>query len=79
MIGIIDYKINIAICIDSSILLQYKITMQHNRSLFIFRQDLRLTDNTALLEAVKASREVLPVFILDSEVLQHSPTGDPRL
>ena len=53
--------------------------MQYNRSLFIFRQDLRLTDNTALLEAVKASREVIPVFILDSEVLQHSPTGDPRL
>ena len=37
----------------------------HNRSLFIFRQDLRLRDNTALIEAVKNSKEVFPIFIKD--------------
>lgn len=32
-----------------------------------FRQDLRLRDNLALLEAQKANRPVLPVYILDDE------------
>jgi deoxyribodipyrimidine photo-lyase len=36
-----------------------------NLSLFIFRRDLRLTDNTALIAALKASKEVIPCFIFD--------------
>ena len=36
-----------------------------NKSLFIFRRDLRLDDNSALLSALNASREVLPCFIFD--------------
>ena len=35
------------------------------RSLFIFRRDLRLRDNTALIEAAKRSDEIVPVFIFD--------------
>ncbi len=35
------------------------------RSLFIFRRDLRLDDNTTLIEACEASDEVVPCFILD--------------
>src|SRR6056297_615982 len=32
-------------------------------SVFIFRRDLRLYDNTALIEALKNSEEVIPIFI----------------
>ena len=39
--------------------------MQHNRSLYIFRRDLRLEDNTALVAALKDSKEVIPAFIFD--------------
>ncbi len=39
--------------------------MQHQKSLFIFRRDLRLEDNTALIEALQNSQEVIPVFIFD--------------
>jgi deoxyribodipyrimidine photo-lyase len=35
------------------------------KSLFIFRRDLRLEDNTALIEALKQSEEVIPCFIFD--------------
>ena len=35
------------------------------RSLIWFRNDLRVTDNATLNAAVKASKEVIPVFILD--------------
>jgi deoxyribodipyrimidine photo-lyase len=35
------------------------------KSLFIFRRDLRLADNTGLLEALNTSDVVLPCFILD--------------
>lgn len=36
-----------------------------NKSLYIFRRDLRLEDNTALLCALKESESVLPAFIFD--------------
>ena len=35
------------------------------RSLIWFRNDLRVTDNATLNAAVKASSEVIPVYILD--------------
>jgi deoxyribodipyrimidine photo-lyase len=35
------------------------------RSLFIFRRDLRLEDNTGLIEAMRSSKEVVPCFIFD--------------
>ncbi|MCB0318226.1 MAG: deoxyribodipyrimidine photo-lyase [Bdellovibrionales bacterium] len=34
-------------------------------SLFIFRRDLRLDDNTALIEALTKSEQVIPCFIID--------------
>ncbi|MGD1997844.1 MAG: deoxyribodipyrimidine photo-lyase, partial [Candidatus Dependentiae bacterium] len=39
--------------------------MKHTRALHIFRRDLRLADNTALLHALHNSTEVIPCFILD--------------
>ena len=44
-------------------------------SLFIFRLDLRLKDNTALLECVKNSKNVYPCFIFEPK--QISPTQNP--
>ena len=35
-------------------------------SLFIFTRDLRLEDNSGLIEALKNSDKVLPVFIFDA-------------
>lgn len=37
----------------------------HKRSLFIFRQDLRIHDNTALNLALSESEEVMAIFIFD--------------
>lgn len=39
--------------------------MVYERSLFIFRRDLRLEDNTALLHALANSKEVICAFIFD--------------
>ena len=43
------------------------------RSLFLFHRDLRLHDNTGLLEAHKSSKEVLPCFIFDSRQIEEHP------
>lgn len=42
----------------------------HSLSLHIFRRDLRLHDNTALLEALKSSEQVLPCFIFDKRQIE---------
>ena len=44
-----------------------------SRSLFIFRRDLRLDDNIGLLDAVKNSKEVIPIFILDPRQVEEHP------
>jgi deoxyribodipyrimidine photo-lyase len=41
----------------------------YKKSLFWFRQDLRCYDNTGLIEAIKNSKEILPIFILDSHIV----------
>lgn len=40
------------------------------KSLFVFRRDLRLDDNTALIQALSDSDEVIPCFILDPRQLE---------
>ena len=47
------------------------------RSIFWFRRDLRIADNPALLAAIAASDEILPVFILDQEFISNA--GSKRL
>ena len=44
--------------------------MIHDISLFWFRQDLRLHDNTALEQCLRESRQILPFFIFDTAILQ---------
>ncbi|MBA3751848.1 deoxyribodipyrimidine photo-lyase [Candidatus Dependentiae bacterium] len=39
----------------------------YNTTLFIFRRDLRLEDNTALTKALKNSKEVIPCFIINPD------------
>lgn len=50
--------------------------MQKNyeKSLFIFRRDLRLDDNKALLEACKQSEAVIPCFIFDPRQITKANT-----
>lgn len=50
----------------------------HTRTLFIFRQDLRTRDNTALIEAIKHSKEVLPIFIHDTRAREDFGVDDSR-
>lgn len=42
----------------------------YKTSIFIFRRDLRLNDNTGLLHALSASKEVLPIFIFTPEQVE---------
>jgi len=45
---------------------------KYEKSLFLFRRDLRIEDNTGLINASKFSSEVIPCFIMDSELLKKS-------
>ncbi len=47
--------------------------MIYNLSLFIFRRDLRIIDNTALLEALRVSQKVMLCFIFDDRQIQNHP------
>jgi deoxyribodipyrimidine photo-lyase len=42
-------------------------------SLFLFRRDLRLRDNTGLIKALRESREVIPAFIFDPRQTRRHP------
>jgi len=48
-------------------------------SVFWFRRDLRLEDNTALHQALLNEENVLPIFIFDEEIINELPANDPRL
>lgn len=44
----------------------------YKKSIFIFRRDFRLEDNTSLLKALSQSEEVLPIFILNPNQVESS-------
>lgn len=49
----------------------------YETSLFIFRRSLRLDDNTGLIEALKSSKQVIPIFIFTPEqVVKNSFKSD---
>jgi deoxyribodipyrimidine photo-lyase len=48
-------------------------------SVFWFRRDLRLEDNTALQHALNSGSMVLPIFIFDQNILASLPANDPRV
>ena len=48
-------------------------------TIFWFRRDLRLHDNTGLYHALKSGYKVLPVFIFDTNILGSLPKDDARV
>lgn len=48
-------------------------------SVFWFRRDLRIDDNTALNHALASGYPVVPVFIFDKHILQELPGNDARV
>jgi deoxyribodipyrimidine photo-lyase len=48
-------------------------------SVFWFRRDLRLKDNTALHHALNSDYPVLPIFIFDQNILEELPPDDARV
>lgn len=53
--------------------------MNHPINIFWFRRDLRLDDNIGLYQALRAKYPVFPVFIFDSDILEHLPEHDARV
>lgn len=52
----------------------------YKRSLFIFRRDLRLKDNTGLIQALQSSQQVIPCFIFNPTQLEnHRYRSQPGL
>lgn len=45
---------------------------EFKRSIFLFRRDLRLEDNTGLINACNSSLNVIPCFILDPRILENN-------
>ena len=43
--------------------------MKDQTSLFVFRRDLRITDNTGLMQALRNSEQVVVMFVLDAYLL----------
>lgn len=50
-----------------------------SRAIYWFRNDLRIEDNEALLIAATNSREVIPVYVLDSNWLEGKQLGIKRM
>lgn len=48
-------------------------------TVFWFRRDLRIEDNTALFHALNENEAVLPIFIFDKNILEHLPKNDARV
>jgi len=53
--------------------------MRENISIFWFRRDLRLEDNTALCKALNAGKAVVPIFIFDPNILNELDKDDARV
>jgi deoxyribodipyrimidine photo-lyase len=48
-------------------------------SIFWFRRDLRIVDNTAFFKALELGFPVLPIFIFDTDILGELEKDDPRV
>ena len=48
-------------------------------SVFLFRRDLRLSDNSGLIAAMHASKKVMPVFIVDPALVANWSNANARL
>ena len=48
-------------------------------AVFWFRRDLRLEDNTALIQALNGPYKVLPIFIFDKNIISELDKHDGRI
>jgi len=48
-------------------------------SIFWFRRDLRIGDNPGLYEALANSKNVIPIFIFDTNIIDNLPSDDNRI
>ena len=48
-------------------------------SIFWYRRDLRLEDNTGLFKALNENENILPIFIFDDAILDELPEDDARV
>jgi deoxyribodipyrimidine photo-lyase len=55
------------------------IKQKEKISLFWFRRDLRIEDNTALINALNSNYPVLPIFIFDNDILEGLDRNDARV
>lgn len=53
--------------------------MSEKVTVFWFRRDLRLDDNTGFAEALSGTHPVLPIFIFDTEILDKLKNDDARV
>jgi deoxyribodipyrimidine photo-lyase len=53
--------------------------MKNERTIFWFKRDLRTEDNTGLYHAVSEGREILPIYILDDDILENYTLRSKRL
>ncbi|MBL6874968.1 MAG: deoxyribodipyrimidine photo-lyase [Flavobacteriales bacterium] len=51
--------------------------MQSN--IFWFRRDLRIEDNTALIQALNSSQSIIPIFVFDINIIKKLPKDDARI
>lgn len=54
-------------------------TSESQITIFWFRRDLRLHDNAGLYRALTRSKNVLPIFIFDTHILDALPRNDARV
>ncbi|NNL58437.1 MAG: deoxyribodipyrimidine photo-lyase, partial [Nitrosopumilus sp.] len=50
----------------------------YEKSIFVFRRDLRLVDNTGLIQALNNSKYVIPCFIYDENILKSKKNSEFR-
>lgn len=48
-------------------------------SVFWFRRDLRLEDNKGLYHALKEEKDIIPLFIFDTDIIESLPENDTRV
>ena len=53
--------------------------MNEKLAVFCFRRDLRVHDNVGLFQALKSGYKGLPVFIFDTQILEHLEKDDARV
>ncbi|MFN2396301.1 MAG: deoxyribodipyrimidine photo-lyase [Bacteroidales bacterium] len=55
------------------------MTKKQTTSIFWFRRDLRLHDNKGLYHALKENKNVVPLFIFDTDITESLPEDDARV